>query len=165
MKAKRKPFLPCLWDRLLDDEPRQQTEAWDKYHFDIRAMRAMVQRNIFDILNTANIESRLTAGRHREVASSVLNFGISPLVGGHATPHNWTIIERMIREALLRFEPRLLPESIIINLHGDKKSPVSNGVINFEIRGLVAWDPHPFDLSLGARYDIETDSASVKLNN
>lgn len=128
-------------------------------------MRNLIQRNILDILNTANIEDRLNKHRHREVASSVMNYGISPLVGGYSTPHNWTVIERMIRDALLRFEPRLIPESIMIALVGDQKSPVCNGVIQFEIRALVKWQPQPFDLCIDARYDSETDSASLTLRN
>lgn len=165
MNTKRKAFLPCLLERLLDDEPKKSTEAWDRYHFDAKAMRTMIQRNIIDILNTANIEERLSKHKHKEVAASVMNFGISPLVGGYSTPHNWTLIERIIREALLRFEPRLIPESIMIGLKGDQKSPMCNGIIQFEIRALVKWQPQPFDLCLDARYESETDSASLTLRN
>ncbi|MGQ8817924.1 type VI secretion system baseplate subunit TssE [Serratia sp. NA_13] len=160
---KRKPFLPCLLERLLDDEPRKQIETWDRYHFNARTMRTLIQRNIADILNTANMEDQLDKVRHRDTAASVINFGISPLVGGYATLRSWGVLEHMIREAIIRFEPRLIADSIIITLLGDTQSPACNGIIQFEIRALVKWDPQPFDLFLGARYDIETDSAGVTL--
>ncbi|PKH20118.1 type VI secretion system baseplate subunit TssE [Enterobacterales bacterium CwR94] len=162
---RRKPWLPCLLDRLLDDEPRKQVETWDRYHFDARALRKIIQQNIAEILNTANIEERLHPLRHRYTAGSVLNYGISPQVGGYSTPHNWSDLERMIRDALIRFEPRLIPDSIVINLIGDRQAPACNGIIQFDIRALVWWDPQPFDLAIGARYDLETDSASVTLNH
>jgi type VI secretion system protein ImpF len=132
-------------------------------------MRTLIQRNITDIFNTANtantanMEDGLDKVRHGSIAVSVVNFGISPLVGGYATLRSWGALEYMIREAIIRFEPRLIADSIIITLLGDMQSPVCNGIIQFEIRALVKWDPQPFDLFLGARYDIETDSAGVTL--
>lgn len=165
MNNSRKPWMPCLFERLLDDEPRKQVEAWDRHHCDMRMMRQIVQRNITQILNTANIERQLHPQRHRYVAQSVINYGIGPLVGGYSTPHNWSDLETMIRQALIRFEPRLIPETILISLIGDRQSPACNGIIKFEIRGKVWWQPQPFDLAVGARYDIETDSATLTIND
>ena len=165
MNVRRKPFLPCLLDRLLDDEPRNQVEVWDRYHFDARKYREVIQRDITEILNTANIEKQLNPFKHKQVATSVVNYGISPLVGGYSTPHNWSAIERMVRDSLIRFEPRLIKDSIIISLHGDHHAPVSNGILHFEIRALVDWEPQPFELCLSTRYDVETDSAGVTLRS
>ncbi|EKS6740451.1 GPW/gp25 family protein [Enterobacter ludwigii] len=161
MNSQRKQFLPCLLDRLLDDEPRKQIEAWDKYHYDARKMRALIQNNITDILNVANMEDQLDVNIHNEVASSVVNFGISPVIGRHATSESWASVERKIRDAIIRFEPRLIADSVMIILNGDTESPARNGIIEFEIRALVYWIPQPFDLSLGARYDTETESAGL----
>lgn len=163
MNNRRKPFPPCLLERLLDEEPRKETEPWDSYHFDARMMRTLIQRNIADILNTANIATRLDVKRHGQVASSVVNFGTSPLVGGHAMQHSWSVLERTIREAIINFEPRLIADSIIISLLGDIQAPACNGIIQFEIRALVKWEPQPFDLCIAGRYDIETESAGLIL--
>nr|CBX70956.1 unknown protein [Yersinia enterocolitica W22703] len=45
-----------------------------------------------------------------------LNYGISPLVGRHSTPHNWTTIERIIREAIIRFEPRVSSQILWLSI-------------------------------------------------
>lgn len=163
MKEK-KPYLPCLLERLLDDEPRKREEIWDKFHFDQRKMKSLIMANISEILNNANIEPQLDACIHREVVSSVLNYGISSQVGSYSNTHNWNRLEHLIREALIRFEPRLLADSIIVSLNGERRSPVKQGIISFTIHALVNWSPHPFDLSLGARYEIETESISLQLS-
>lgn len=155
------PFPPGLLERLLDDEPRVQTEEWNKYHFDARTMRAVVQRSIAELLNTTNIEGSLDATRHNEVMASTLNYGISPLIGGYASSRNWNSLEIKVRNALIRFEPRLIPDSIVINCSGNRQSPSSNGIINFEIHALINWHPHPIDLALKALYDVETDRANL----
>ncbi|HDM8325877.1 TPA: type VI secretion system baseplate subunit TssE, partial [Yersinia enterocolitica] len=78
---KKRQFLPTLLERLLDDEPKKLLEPHDKFFYDSRTMRKLVQRNIAEILNNANIDDRLDEQRHKWVAKSVLNYGISPLVG------------------------------------------------------------------------------------
>ncbi|PIJ48301.1 lysozyme [Erwinia sp. OLTSP20] len=161
MTLRRNPFPPCLLERLFDNEPKVESEVWDKYHFDSRAMRAVVQRNIAELLNTANFEERLDENRHREIFSSTLNYGISPLIGGYAASHSWNDLEIKIRNALLRFEPRLIADSIVIVPSGEVLSPVHHGIINFDIYGLIDWHPQPVDLAIKARYDIETDRAGL----
>lgn len=161
MKEK-KPFLPCLLDRLLDDEPKRADEPWDKFHYDQRKMKALILKNISEVLNNANIEPQLDAFKHSAVATSVINYGISPQAGSYSNTHNWTRLEQLIRDALIRFEPRLIPESIIVSLNGERLSPVNQGIISFNIQALVAWFPQPFDLSLGARYEVETESMNLQ---
>ncbi len=154
---KKRQFLPTLLERLLDGEPKKLLEPHDKFFYDSRTMRKLVQRNIAEILNNANIDDRLDEQRHKWVAKSVLNYGISPLVGRHSTPHNWTTIERIIREAIIRFEPRILADSLVVNQQHNAR----NGIIQFEIRGLIEWDPYPIDLCIGGAYDVETDQAEL----
>lgn len=162
MKEK-KPYLPCLLERLLDDEPRKREETWDKFHFDQRKMKTLILANISEILNNANIEPQLDEGIHREVACSVLNYGVSPQVGSYSNTHNWNRLEHLIREALIRFEPRLLADSIIVSLNGERRAPIKQGIISFTIHALVMWSPQPFDLCLGARYEVETENINLQL--
>ncbi|ARB86369.1 MULTISPECIES: type VI secretion system baseplate subunit TssE [Yersinia] len=155
---KKRQFLPTLLERLLDDDPKKLLEPQDKFFYDSRTMRKLVQRNIAEILNNANIDDQLDEQRHKWVAKSVLNYGIAPLVGRYSTPYNWMTIERIIREAIIRFEPRIIAESLVVNkLHNAR-----NGIAQFEIRGLIAWNPHPIDLSIEGAYDFETSQAELR---
>lgn len=151
-------YLPTLLDRLLDDEPKNQREPYDAFHFDSRTMRALVQRDLLAILNNANIEDRLDERRHAAVADSVMNYGVAPMTGGWSNSHSWARIEAAVRNAILRFEPRIIPQSLVVRPLHDKNNPSRYGVILFEIRALIFWDPHPIDLCFNAAFDAETQA-------
>ena len=158
----KKQFLPTLLDRLIDDEPRLQQEHFDRFFFDARKMRAIVLRDVMSILNNANIENLLDEDRHKCVAESIVNFGLAPSIGSCTTQHNWGSAEKIIREAILRFEPRIIPESLRITLPNGQGEPFKNGMILFEIQGLIYWDPYPIDLAAKYVYDRENDKIVLK---
>jgi type VI secretion system protein ImpF len=155
---KKIQFLPTLFERLLDDEPKKSSEPHDKFFYDSRMMRKLVQLNIGEILNNANIDSQLDAQNHKWVAKSVLNYGIAPLVGSYSTPHGWASIERVIRESIIRFEPRIIAESLLVTQLDNARK----GIVQFEIRGLIKWNPHPIDLCVEGAYDVETAHAELR---
>ncbi|KAB8305866.1 type VI secretion system baseplate subunit TssE [Erwinia endophytica] len=159
---KKQYFLPTLFERLLDDEPKKQQESYDAFYFDAKAMRAVVQKDISSVLNNTNIEDQLDEHRHKAVCGSVMNYGIAALVGRYANHHNWNIIEKNIRNALLRFESRIIPESLLVRPLIDKNHPGKYGMVLFEIRGLIAWHPHPIDLCISVAYDVETAKVDLK---
>lgn len=162
MERKRQ-FLPTLLERLLDDEPRVETERFDRFFFDSKKMRAIVQKDIAEIMNSTNIEDRLDLKRFKLVANSVLNYGVGAMIGNYANQHNWGTIEKTIRNALLRFEPRILAESLIVSPSIDSDHPSRNGLILFEIKGLISWKPYPIDLCINGAYDVETEKVDLKI--
>lgn len=159
---KKRQFLPTLLERLQDDEPKNHRERHDEFFFDSRKMRSIVQKDIATILNNTNIEDSLDEHRHKMVADSVVNYGVSALVGNYASQHKWHSIEKNIRNAILRFEPRIIPESLVVRSLLSENHPTKNGIIIFEIRGLIDWYPHPIDLCFHGRYDVETSYAELK---
>lgn len=162
MMEPRKQFLPTLLDRLLDDQPKAQQERFDRFFFNASQMRAIVLRDVLTILNSTNIEDRLTAERHQYVAESVINYGIRPVTGTHPTQHDWTVTEKNFREAILRFEPRIIPESLRVTLPDKQEGSFKNGMLLFEIHGLIYWDPHPIDLAASFLHDRENDKVILK---
>ncbi|EXU76621.1 MULTISPECIES: type VI secretion system baseplate subunit TssE [Erwinia] len=159
---KKLHYLPTLFERLLDDEPQKSQEAHDAFYFDARKMRAVVQNDIASLLNNTNIEDRLDEHRHKAVCGSVMNYGIAPFSGQYANHHNWNIIEKSIRNALLRFESRIIPESLLVRPLTDKDLLGKNGQVLFEIRGLIEWHPQPIDLCINGAYDVETAKVDLK---
>ena len=160
MESKQQ-YLPTLLDRLLDDEPKKQQEAYDSTFYDSRTMRRLVQRDLMAVLNCTNIDRELTPGRHQHVVRTVVNYGVSPLMGSSVSLNNWQAIEKNIREAILRFEPRIIPESLIIRNLREPKQSQRGATMNFEIRGLIYWEPHPLDLYMNGSYDSERESIEL----
>ncbi|MBL7635704.1 type VI secretion system baseplate subunit TssE [Atlantibacter hermannii] len=158
---KKRPYLPTLFDRLLDDEPKQLHEAYDVCFYDARTMRRLVQRDIAAILNNTNIEDRLEEKRDAPALESVVNYGVAAMTGKFGSSDNWALMEKRIRSALLRFEPRLIPESLLVRLLTGKDEPSRGGLILFEIRALIYWDPNPIDLCVNGVYDRETEHIAL----
>lgn len=158
---KKRPYLPTLLDRLLDDEPKKQLESYDACFVDAKTMRRLVQRDITAILNTTNIEDQLDEKRHVQVSGSVMNYGVAAITGSYGGADNTASMEKRIRSALLRFEPRLIPESLLVRLLTGKDEPSRGGLILFEIRALIYWDPRPIDLCVNGIYDRETEQIAL----
>lgn len=160
---KKQQFLPTLIDRLTDEDPKCMNEPFDKFFFNSREMRKLVHRDIIAILNHSNIEYKLDEKRTPEVGGSVLNYGFSPMIGSHADARDWLKIERSIRNAIFRFEPRVIPEALVIKPMTSKNSPFQHGMVSFEIRGLIFWQPHPIDICFKGTYDIEIERMSLSM--
>lgn len=155
--------MPALLDRLIDEEPKSVRERFDHSHLDSRAMRIIVQKDLADLLNHTNIEDRLVKEKHRLIAESVVNYGISALIGSYESHHNWNVIEKIVRDAILRFESRIIPETLLVRSLQEKENLARNSLLIFEIRGLIHWEPRPIDLCLHGRYDTESGAMDLRL--
>ncbi|MEI2266611.1 type VI secretion system baseplate subunit TssE [Erwinia sp. CGal63] len=159
---KKQGFLPALLERLLDDEPKKQQESFDACYLSAKEMRAIVQKDIACLLNSTNLEEELDETRYGLVLASVINYGVAPLTGKYAHHHSWQTIEKNIRNALLRFEPRIIPETLLVRPLTGKAPLGKNSQVHFEIGGLINWKPQPVDLSLKGAYDAETAKVELK---
>lgn len=159
---KKQYFLPTLFERLLDHEPQKKQESFDAFYFDARTMRSVVQKDISCLLNNTSIEDRLDGHRHKAVCDSVMNYGVAPFSGKYASHHNWSTIEKSIRNALLRFESKIIPESLLVRPLSDKDQLGKNGIVLFEIRGLIEWHPNSIDLCINGAWDVETAKVDLK---
>src|ERR1700759_2576930 len=90
-------LLPTLLDRLRDDTPQRQTEAFDEFAVTRAQMRDILQRDLAFLLNTTSIEDQIDRIRYPEAAASTVNFGVPPLAGQYIASRKWSEIEQIIR--------------------------------------------------------------------
>lgn len=159
--GKNRQYLPTLLERLQDDEPKSPNDR--ARPIDIKGMRGLVQKDIADLINHTNIEDTLDEYRYKNVIESVLNYGVPALIGTQENHQNWSVIEKAIRNTILRFEPRILPETLLVRSLQEKDTVARHAVILFEVRGLIYWKPHPVDLCMSGRYDFESEKVDLKL--
>lgn len=152
-------YPPTLLERLQDDEPKSSHDSYQPAN--MKQIRSIVQKNIIDIINNANIEDRLNEHRHKHVIDSVLNYGVSALIGSHENRQNWNILEKKIRKSILFFEPRIIPETLLIRSLQQYDSLSRYAIIMIEIRGLIYWDPRPIDICMNGRYDFESEKVEL----
>lgn len=156
-------LLPTLFDRLRDDAPSQPSELPSAYTVSQRQMREIVQRDLAFLLNTTNAEDLIDRRRHAEAASSTLNFGVPPLAGSYLPERRWADIERIIRLAVLRYEPRLVPASVsVVPLMKEEGAAGACNVLLFEIRALIDVQPYPLAFTVQSAVDLETNRMSLR---
>jgi type VI secretion system protein ImpF len=116
--APRDRLQPSLLDRLTDHAPG----AWRDGQGDAEAilnvdqLRRAVIRDLGWLLNTTNHAADEDLSSVPEVAQSVVNYGIPDLTGHSLSQFTDREIESMLRESLLRFEPRLDPRTLKVTL-------------------------------------------------
>jgi type VI secretion system protein ImpF len=155
---------PSLLDRLVDDNPEQLNESRDKRVMNVSKLRDCVIRDISHLLNTHHMEGNTELDHYSEVPSSVVNYGISGLTG--FSMHNIDIhaTERQIRQAIINFEPRILKDTLKVNMTRDNEKS-SNHAMVFKIEGQIWAIPIPLMLMLKTEIDLETGSVNVIQTN
>ncbi|NPT38354.1 type VI secretion system baseplate subunit TssE [Paraburkholderia xenovorans] len=110
-------LLPTLFDRLRDDAPHRQTEVPGEYAVTRTQLRDIIQRDLAYLLNATNLGDLIDPQRYPLVAASTVNFGVPPLAGAFMASRKWADIEKTIKDAIGRFEPRLITTSESVSLN------------------------------------------------
>lgn len=152
---------PCLLDRLTDDEPGKQQESRNQRVMSAKRYRQAVLRDLAWLLNTYANAEHDGLDEFEEIPSSVLNFGVQNVAGMTASSLSVDDMRYRLTEALRRFEPRIIPNTISIVMTDDKEE-MSNRSIRFEIRGNLWTQPIPESLFIKTELDLET--GKCKLN-
>jgi type VI secretion system protein ImpF len=152
---------PCLLDRLTDDEPQKEQESRTQRIMSMSRYRQSVLRDLAWLLNTNSHIEQDGLDEFEEVPSSVLNFGVQSITGFSATSIDVDDIRYNLIEALKRFEPRIMANSISIVVTLDPEE-MSNRSIRFEIRGDLWAQPIPEALFIQTEIDLETGHCELK---
>ena len=95
-------------------------------------------------------------------ADSVLNFGLPAMSGQLASKIDVSLLERAIRQAILRFEPRVMEDSLEVKALDASSVLDTHNVIEFEIRGFMWAQPVPLELLLRTQVDLEAGQVEVR---
>ena len=157
----RDRLQPSLLDRLTDLEPHARHEARERRVISARALRDSVQRDIGWLLNASGLAEGADAAGLPHVATSVLNYGLPDLAGRNVAALTAGTLERLIRDALWAFEPRLARESVRVSAIDDAKGAARSHVIRFEIEADMWSQPYPERLFLRTELDLESGEVRV----
>ena len=121
-----------------------------------------VKRDLTWLFNCNNMcEDELLKEKYSEVESSVLNYGLPDLTGRTASSINIMELEEVIKQTIIRFEPRIIPKTLEVWLRKDEVSMDHNSLV-FEISGDIWTDPVPIHLHLMTQMDLENGSIEVE---
>lgn len=151
---------PALLDRLTDDEPNKSQESRDQRVLSLRRLRESVRRDLAWLLNTGNLASLQDLSEYPLAAHSVLNYGIRDLAGTTLVGSDPGALERMLRQAIWDFEPRILRHTVQVRAVAAEEFAGHNA-LTFLIEGELWAQPVPLHLYLKTEIDLE--SASVRV--
>ena len=149
---------PSLLDRLADDEPYKKTESREQRVLSFHKLKQSVLRDLQWLLNAGCLDAVQDLDNYPQVKKSVLNFGIPDLTGTTASNVDSTTLERMLRQRIVDFEPRILPRSLRIRISEKNE----HNTVIFEIEGELWAQPIPERLYLKTILDLELGKVEIK---
>lgn len=152
--------LPCLLDRLVDEAPGDKLGESGARSVSLSAYRMAVLRDLRWLLNSANQPTFSEVHDYPEVRTSVMNYGISDLAGRISSTLDPLKIESDLRDAILNFEPRIIPDSLQVRLIGGTET---EGRIAFEINGQLWALPHAERILFRTEMDLETGACELTM--
>ena len=151
---------PSLLDRLTDEEPERKTESRDRRVLSLDRLRESVIRDLGWLLNACHLEAVQKLDEFPEVKRSTLNYGMVDLTGIPASGVDVKLVEKMIRDTVLIFEPRILERTLVVKVEVDRER-MSHKAIIFRIEGELWAQPLPLQLYLKTEVDLELGNISV----
>ncbi|MCB1926892.1 MAG: type VI secretion system baseplate subunit TssE [Rhodocyclaceae bacterium] len=152
---------PALLDRLTDNEPDKKQEPRERRVLTKSQLREAVLRDLTWLLNSVQMSSGEDLGPYPEVQRSVINFGLPSMSGETAASIEIGDIEQAIRNAILCYEPRLLPESLKIEVVEDSSVLDWHNIINIRISAQLWAQPVPLEMLLRTEFDLESGQVQV----
>jgi type VI secretion system protein ImpF len=157
----RDRLQPSLLDRLTDLEPEVKQEPRERRVLSMRALRQSVQRDLAWLLNANGLGSVQDLSRYPYVATSVINFGFPDIAGKTASGMNTAELERLIRDAIWAFEPRILHDSVRVSSVQAEETTARHNTVSFIVEGDLWAQPYPERLYFRTELDLEAGEIRV----
>jgi len=152
---------PALLDRLTDEEPTKTQEAPERRVMSKSRLRQAVLRDLAWLFNSTKPTSILDLEQIPHVRRSVLNFGLPALSGRAASSMDVTELERAVRQAILDFEPRILPGSLEVKALALQSALHHHNIVGVQISGQLWAQPVPLELLVRTEIDLETGKVEI----
>ncbi|KVZ32066.1 type VI secretion system lysozyme [Burkholderia ubonensis] len=157
----RDRLQPSLLDRLTDYEPELKQEPRERRVLSMRALRQSVQRDLAWLLNANGLGSVQDLSGYPHVATSVLNFGFPDIAGKTASSIDATQLERLVRDVIWAFEPRILRDTVRVNAVQVEETTGRHNTVSFIVEGDLWAQPYPERLYFRTEIDLEAGEIRV----
>ena len=153
----RDRLYPSLLDRLIDDEPGRATEARENRSASLQRLRENVLRDLNWLFNAT--QSSIDLDDDPLLVGSVINYGMPPLAGRPASQYDLGDLARVLREVILRFEPRIIAHTLKVS--AERNDVDCHNVLGFRIEGQLWSQPIPLEIFMRTEIDLESGMTNV----
>lgn len=155
---KNKKLRPSILDRLLDDEPHNQTELDPGQHQLIKQLRNSVRRDLEFLLNTRYYLIQ-PPDEFKEVDKSLLNYGLPDLATINISDaKKRDEFTANLQKTLVEYEPRF--KTVKVSYIDNKDE--TDRTLRFRIDAVIYADPLPQVVVFDSILESVTRSVSVK---
>ena len=160
--AAQERLQPSLLDRLVDNAPTEKREGDDKRTLTKQALRQAVLRDLSWLFNATGHGLAFDDKRYPNAARSVINYGLPMLSGQFTSSVQRVSMEQALKNAILQFEPRILPRTLEVELVMDGPALDSHNHIGLQIRGMLWAQPVPLEFLMRSRIDLEEGRIEIE---
>ena len=157
----RDALQPALLDRLTDHDPTRKVEGRDERVLSRAQLRASVLRDLSWLFNSTNLASTVDLSAHPLAAQSTVNYGLTALAGNAVAGLEFAEVEQILKDAILRFEPRILPQTLTVRGIPAKDAMGHHNILSLEITGELWAQPYPLELLI--KTDMDLESGEIRL--
>lgn len=155
---KKKKLRPSIIDRLLDDEPHNQTELDPGKHQRLRELRNSVRRDLEQLLNS-RFRVVEPPEEFTEIEHSLLNYGMPDLATVNIIDNDKRKeFTQRLENILRRFEPRF--KTVKVEYLDNKDN--TDRTLRFRIDAVLYADPAPEVVIFDSVLESVTRNVSVK---
>ncbi len=154
---------PALLDRLVDNELDTISEPIENRVLTKKKLRQAVLRDLAWLLNATNLGSSVEFIELPFAERSAINYGVPALSGQIISTIEITQLENAIKQAIIKYEPRIMPESLQVEAIVSELQLNHHNLINIQIRGDLWAQPTPVEILL--RTEIDRETGKVEIND
>ena len=152
---------PALLDRLTDDDPTNRQEPIEGRVMSKARLRQAVLRDLAWLFNTTRYDTGPQLAHVPHVRRSVVNYGLPALSGRTSASMDIVELERAIRQAILDFEPRILPDSLEVRAVKHASPAEQHNIVGVQIQGQLWAQPVPIEMLVRTEIDLETGKVEI----
>jgi type VI secretion system protein ImpF len=152
-----------LLDRLSDSPVHSIAESTlqrgEQPEFDLEEG---IKRDLEWLLNSTSYSSVEDLGQWKHVEKSILNYGVHVAVGRMLTNADAPQIEKAVRLAICRFEPRVRQDTLVVTAYAEEINPHRLSItiaIDGDYMGAGQW------MSLSMRLHMDSETGMIQSTN
>ena len=150
--------LPSLLDRLVDEDPKRESEPLPSRAQSVRIFKEALRRDLEWLLNTRAIPE-MPPEEMEDLHASLYCYGLPDLSSFNlVSPSGRGRIQRAMQHVVEAFEPRLTNVQVI---PAEAQTP-SSRVVSFVISGLLRMEPAPEQISFDTVLELARGEYRVR---
>ena len=151
-----------LFDRLIDgDDDNDAASRVVSRTSGSLALRQSIQRDLSWLFNATNNAWTLPLARYPELATSVVNFGVRSYAGLSGAGAINAQLEQSLTAAILAFEPRIIAESLRVQVLPDSPHMTYRNHIALAIHGELYTQATTEIIYLKTEFDLDSGEVSM----